>query len=369
MIEAAPGLYIHVPFCSGKCPYCDFYSLAAPGLIRLWLDALVLEMERRAGSFGSFDTLYLGGGTPSHLPGDVLSELLERLQSVFTFGGQPEVTLEANPEDVTPEKIRLALAHGVNRISLGVQSLEDGALRFLGRRHSALEARRAVDVIREADCRNLSLDLMYGLPGQSETEWLDVLARTVALEPEHLSCYQLTVEPDTPFGRLARRGDMVFPGEETGRSLFLSTSRFLEDHGFIHYEVSSFSRGRSCDSRHNWKYWRHTPYLGLGPAAHSFSEGRRWWNRRSIRRYAADLASGNDPVAGAENLTAGQLALEALYLGLRTIDGIDVSLIGAHGAAVDRWVEEGLAVRRGGRLVLTRSGLVMADHLTLALTD
>jgi oxygen-independent coproporphyrinogen-3 oxidase len=180
----------------------------------------------------------------------------------------------------------------------GPAILDDKALAFLGRRHSADDSLRAVEAVRKAGCANLSLDLIYGLPEQSIEQWLAVLARAVVLEPEHLSCYQLTIEPDTVFGRRAETGEFALPDNDLGAEFFLATSRVLEEHGYRHYEVSSFARNTGFESRHNWKYWRRQPYLGLGPAAHSSLAGERWWNHRSVRRYVDDLNQGRPPVAG-----------------------------------------------------------------------
>ena len=306
-----PGLYVHVPFCSAKCGYCDFYSLAAPRLMPGWLEAIRREISAYRLEYNCFETLYVGGGTPSHLPEDHLAELFGAL-GAWPLAGPAEVTLEVNPEDVTPGKIKRVLDLGVNRISLGIQSLDDRALRVLSRRHSVSDAIRAARTIRSAGCRNLGLDLIYGLPGQDLADWLSILERALELAPDHLSCYQLTLEPGTRYQKMADQGCLRLPDEETARAMFLATSSLLEDRGFEHYEVSNFARSREKRSRHNQKYWRHVPYLGLGPSAHSYQKNVRWWNVRSIRGYSRALAAGHRPVAESETLSDDQIRLEAV---------------------------------------------------------
>ena len=369
--DLAPGLYVHVPFCSGKCPYCDFYSVASSVSIPAWLEGIAREIELYRGAVGPIETLYIGGGTPSRLTDGDLAVLLKTLTIRFRLVPDAEVTLEANPEDVTVDRMKRILALGVNRVSLGVQSFDERELEFLQRRHTALQAVGAAEAARRAGCLNLSLDLIYGLPDQSEAHWIDTLKRALDFEPEHLSCYELTVEKGTMFGRLRDSGKLKLPDEDVSRSLFLATSRFLEDHGYVHYEVSNFARGRGYRCRHNMKYWHHAPYIGLGPAAHSFKDGVRWWNLKSIRGYCDALEAGRRPVDGEETLSREQIALEAIFLGLRTKDGVDIDLVRADSecrSELDRLRSEGLASVIDGRLVLTREGLLFADHIALLLT-
>jgi oxygen-independent coproporphyrinogen-3 oxidase len=365
MTDPAPGLYVHVPFCSAKCPYCDFYSLAAPDLRGSWLEGIGREIEIYGFWPGPFDTVYLGGGTPSQLDDHHLADLMGFV-CAFPRTPEAEVTIEANPEDVTRARASFFLGLGVNRISLGVQSLGDDELSFLGRRHTAGEAWTAAVAIREAGCVNLSLDFIYGLPGQKLEDWLATLNRALTLEPEHLSCYLLSAEKGTVFGQKTERGEVMVAGEEAAGELFLATSRFLQERGYVHYEVSSFSRGPDLSARHNRKYWEHVPYLGLGPAAHSFDGRQRWWNHRSVRRYCRDLAEGQPPVVEREVLTAEQLSLERLYLGLRTNRGADLVLVGNRELA-DDLVNRQLAVIQDGRLILNREGLLLADRLAVEL--
>jgi oxygen-independent coproporphyrinogen-3 oxidase len=401
-MSPASGLYIHVPFCQSKCPYCDFYSVTSPELISAFLEALEREvhfycakMPSNGGAgvspvqaqakacgyqdpaFLAFDSLYLGGGTPSLLTNPQIIELVENLRRHFEFAPDTEFTLEANPDDVTAEKLRLWREVGINRLSLGVQSFDEAELVFLQRRHTARQTMAAIEQIRAAGFINLGLDLMYGLPGQSQKTWLKTLEAALSFTPEHLSCYQLTIAgetpaPPTPFARQMARGEFNLPDEEAQREFFLLTRQFLEGHGYMQYEVSNFARVEEYLSRHNRKYWSHTPYLGLGPAAHSFRDGRRWWNLSSVAQYCAALNAGEAPVAGSEALTPEQLRLEALYLGFRTREGVALEVIQTH----PRWQvvlaeleQAGLVRLTNGRVTATAQGLVVADRLPLRFAD
>ncbi len=404
------GLYVHIPFCQTKCPYCDFYSITDETLISAYLTALDAEARLYREQFPIFDSLFLGGGTPSLLDAAQLGALVASLRRHFAFAPDSEITLEANPDDVTPEKLRLWRDLVVNRVSLGVQSLDEAELRFLGRRHTARQARWALESARAAGFGNLAVDLMYGLPGQRPETWLQTLGQVLEFGPEHLSCYQLTIAAGetpalrTPFARRAARGEITPLGEEEERAFFLLTARFLTERGYIHYEVSNFARKIWPDSmgrggqglfrkwplppgpplnpaiqpleayycRHNLKYWRHVPYLGLGPGAHSFDGARRWWNHASLEQYGAALAAGAAPVAGSETLTPAQLRLEALYLGFRTRDGVGLDLIRRHPRGQEILSELnrcGLVRVADGRAVPTPEGLVVADHLPLLFAE
>lgn len=360
------GLYVHVPFCRGKCPYCDFASGTDLSLVPDWLAALAREMEICRDFAPRFDTLYLGGGTPSLLTAAQLTVLWEGLYENFVFTPETEITLEANPDDLTLGALERYRELGVNRLSLGVQSLDDRELTFLGRRHDASQALRALAWVREAGFANLGLDLIYGLPGQTLAAWHRTLEAALNFRPEHLSCYQLTVEEGTPLARWQAAGRFQSLPEETERQFFLFTAKFLETQGYLHYEISNFARGPAHKSRHNCKYWNHTSYLGLGPAAHSYRDGRRWWNHRSLEEYSQALSAGQAPLAGWEVLTPEQQRLESLYLGVRTREGVDLDLLQdtpTREAVLEDTVRRGLAEVREGRFVLTREGLVVADHL------
>lgn len=366
MIQEPAGLYVHVPFCRTKCRYCDFYSETDLDAVSPWFSAALAEADLYREICGAFDTLYLGGGTPSLLPARLVESLLRGLRWRFSFGPGTEITLEANPDDVTAEKLRAWRAAGVNRLSLGVQSFDDKELRFLGRRHGARCAMEALDLARKAGFSNVGIDLIWGLPGQSLSQWMTTLEEALAFSPEHLSCYELTVEEGTRLHEAVTTGAVVLPAEADLAERFLATSERLTVFGYDHYEVSNFARTRRHRSRHNQKYWRHVPYLGLGPSAHSFMDGRRWWNVRSLHDYIRRLQWNISPVAGDERLTGDQLRLETLYLGFRTSDGITRRELG-EGPEVESALE---ALRRSGNLEVvgdrvraTLTGWLMADRL------
>jgi oxygen-independent coproporphyrinogen-3 oxidase len=367
-LQQLPGLYIHIPFCKTKCPYCDFYSETSMSLIPEWLRAVEKEALLYRDHFPFCDTLYLGGGTPTVLDETELTALIEYLFKTFRFASDTEITIEANPNDITREKLSALRRLGVNRISLGVQSFDERDVAFLRRRHTVREAAAALASIRSSGFASIGIDLIYGIPGQTEASWLATLTQAVSFSPEHISCYQLTMAENTVFGQMNDKGQLQLPGEKESENFFLTTSRFFEEYGYLHYEISNFARGEGHRSRHNRKYWRHVPYLGLGPAAHSFQDGKRWWNVRSIRAYCASLAEGRAPVAGAEVLSAEQLALEALFLGLRTRDGIDRAQAGSSpdtDTVLRTLLKDGYVQIAGSRVVPTKKGFLVADLLPL----
>ncbi len=373
-MSKTPGLYIHIPFCLSKCSYCDFYSVTSLSALPDFLNALFREMEMYRGRFTPFDTVYIGGGTPSLLGMGQLESLMAKVRENFDLASDPEITLETNPADLRQSSLESILEIGINRISIGVQSFDEKVLRFLGRRHSAGEAISAVEASRNAGCHHMGLDLIFGVPGQTLESWLDTLRQAVAFSPEHLSCYQLTVEAKTPLGARHQAGEFCIPGEASQHEFFRKTADFLENAGYIHYEVSNFARGLAYASRHNQKYWDHSPYLGLGPAAHSFQSNQRWWNHRSLGPYFTAINAGNVPVEEMEILTMEQLRLEALALCFRTKKGIsledlkrqyDYDLLAEKGGILAKLSEEGLISIRDGCLSPTPAGLAVADRLAM----
>jgi putative oxygen-independent coproporphyrinogen III oxidase len=367
-----PGLYVHIPFCQTKCPYCDFYSIADDSLVESYLTALDAEARLYRGRFPVFDSLFLGGGTPSWLTNAQLEQLMKNLRRHFVFAPDTEFTIEGNPDDMSADKLALYRDLGINRLSLGVQSFDEAELRFLQRRHTATQTVAAIGLIRAAGFSNLGLDLMYGLPGQSLDAWTNTLETALRFNPEHLSCYQLTLAPETPMGRRFAAGSLIPLDEETQREFFLRTADFLTARGYLHYEVSNFAREELHVCRHNLKYWTRTPYLGLGPGAHSFLAGRRWWNFSSVEKCGAALNAGESPVAEAETLTLEQIRLETLALGFRTREGVSLATIreqpGAD-AVVAALTQGGLVRVDRGRVIATTSGLVVADRLPLWFAD
>lgn len=359
------GLYIHVPFCKTKCPYCDFFSITDTSRIDEWIAALREEAEFYR-EFGLFDSLYIGGGTPSVLDDRQIDSLIDGIRGIFRFAKETEVTVEMNPDDVTREKLRHYQSLGINRVSLGVQSFREEETGFLGRRHSAGQALFAAGAIRDAGFSELGIDLMFGLPGQSVGQWRESLEKALMFEPEHMSCYQLTVEGNSEFSRLLRTGELLLPGDELQAGLFLETSRYLSDTGYIHYEISNFAKGPEHIARHNVKYWQHTPYLGLGPSAHSFAGGKRWWNLSNVPDYLRFLQRGRPPVKDSEELSAPDFELERLLFGFRTMWGIKLSEISPESRdKVIKLHKDGFVDFVGDRIVPTLKGYLFADKLPL----
>ena len=374
MNSKIPSLYIHIPFCLSKCHYCDFYSSTCLSAVPNFLDALLKEMEMYHNRFNSFDTVYIGGGTPSLLSPNQLDGILNQTRKTFNLISNTEITIEANPADLSQSFLESIHEIGINRINIGVQSFDEEVLAFLGRRHSVKQAFSALKTSRKTGFHNIGLDLIYGVPSQDMESWLNNLRQAVLFSPEHISCYQLTVEAKTPLGRRYQAGEFPIPGEDLQLEFFMKTSEFLEDAGHIHYEVSNFARGKEHTSRHNQKYWDHSPFLGLGPSAHSFQENQRWWNHRSLDQYLAAINAGNLPVEEKEALTMEQLRLEALYLGLRTKKGIFLqdfedryhyNLLTEKKEMLSKLEEGGFISIQNGYLYPTQTGLAIADSLSL----
>jgi oxygen-independent coproporphyrinogen-3 oxidase len=324
------GIYIHVPFCRAKCPYCDFYSITDPQSISDYIDALLVELTlyRQAGVYA--DSIYFGGGTPSVLAPRQVARVMDGIHACFSVAPDAETTLEVNPGDGRPKKTGAYRETGINRLNIGLQSLNDQTLSFLGRIHTAEKGVDTYRRAREAGFENVGLDLIYGVPGQTRERWETELSDVVALAPDHLSCYTLTLEPGTPMAAQVHSGQIQPMDEQMVGDLFSFTADYLNGNGYRRYEISNFARATTpdgCDrrSRHNRKYWTLAPYLGFGPAAHSFIDNTRWWNHRSLTAYLADLKTGALPVAETETLTREQQIMEFIYLGLRQTDGIDTA--------------------------------------------
>ncbi len=321
---------------------------------------------------GRFDTVYFGGGTPSAVGVEQLAAICDRIRGVFTIEADAEWTIEVNPEDASPESLREWRDLGFDRISLGVQALDDSALRFLGRRHDGRQARASVELARETGFRSVSVDLIYSLPGFGAERWLRTLGDAAALGPDHLSCYELTIHDGTPFGRRRDAGRLRETGEDERAANFFATHRRLGDLGYEGYEVSNFARSEADRSRHNRKYWRHVPCLGLGPSAHSFDGRRRWWNAARWQRWCEAIEGGASPVAGVERLTDRELLLEALMMGLRQRSGIDCAALErrfgfdpsvGNARQIEVWVRARWLRVVGRRLEPTLEGMARADRL------
>lgn len=374
--DTALGLYVHVPFCRSKCRYCDFCSHPpAPGEVERYARAVEGEARLRADD-RPVRTLYVGGGTPSFLEVCHLSRLLQLLRDAFRLQSDCEITVEANPADLTADWLASCRAAGVNRLSLGVQGMRDEDLRFLERRHTVAEAVAAGQRARDAGFDNLGIDLIVGLPAHSPAIVREILARAVdALAPEHLSCYQLTCAPGTRLSDAVERGQVRMPDADAEAAVFMTTHETCEALGYEGYEVSNFARAPAFRSRHNSAYWAHRDYIGLGPSAHSFLNPVRSWNTPDPAGYAASLERGERPEAGRERLTPLQRATEIILLGLRTREGFSLDdlracgfdLLAGKGAALADAEARGLLRRHGGRIAPTLRGMAVADHLAVEL--
>jgi oxygen-independent coproporphyrinogen-3 oxidase len=322
------GLYIHIPFCVKKCAYCDFYSTTTePSKIEQFLNAAENEVELYAQHpvFAQikFRTLYIGGGTPSLLSAQQIDKLFQKVLSRFHFAKDFEFTIESNPETISFSKLKEYRSVGINRLSIGVQSFSDSELQTLGRIHNSDQAKKCIEWASQAGCDNINLDLIFAIPGQTLNDWQDNLEQAIQLKPKHLSIYCLTIESGTPLERQILSGKLKKVNEETEREMYLWSIDVLSTAGYQHYEISNFAlTGFEC--KHNLMYWDGSPYLGIGPSAHSYWNGHRQWNVDSLEQYLKLLKSNIKPVAGQEQLSQDQKILEFLYLNLRTIHGIDI---------------------------------------------
>ena len=373
-----PGLYVHVPFCSAICPYCDFaVSKGDPSQRQRFVESLVEEISSWQAPGARFDTVYFGGGTPSYLTPGQLGRVLTALRGSFDLAPDADLTLEVNPEDVSVESLGSWIDLGFARVSLGLQALNDRSLRFLGRRHRSTQGRRSAELAVASGFEVVSADLIYGLPHQDLEGWTAELAEVSDLGLRHLSCYELTIHEGTPFARLKERGQLGGFKAAVRADLFKRTHLFLKELGWLGYETSSFAREKQYRSKHNRKYWRHVPNLGLGPSAHSFDGRDRWWNVRSWKEYGARVAAGEIVEEGRETLGPEQLAMESVLLGLRTRRGVDtreleqrfgLDLLSSRGEELEHLSRQQLIRVEDGFVRPTLSGLMIADDLARRLT-
>lgn len=373
------SLYLHIPFCARKCPYCDFFSTDrhSPALLAEYVELLLkqLELAAAAGTWsGPLTTIFFGGGTPSLLTPHQVGRILQAAAARFDFAAGIEISLEANPGTLSPQSLAGYRAAGVNRLSLGAQSLDDQALAQLGRIHSAAEIRQAVAWSRAAGFTNLGLDLIYARPGQSPADLKRELVAFLALEPEHLSCYGLSVEEETPFHALQRQGGLALPDEQSYARQFTLLHDGLDAAGFHHYEISNYARpGREC--RHNLGYWRRRGCLALGAGAHAFDPAG--WGRRlavpgDLATYRQALEMGRDPLVDLECFDRAGAMAETLYLGLRSAEGVDDrdftvrfgESLGEHFAPAIARAGSHLHLENG-RWTFDLSGWLIFDHLIL----
>lgn len=367
------GIYVHIPFCASRCSYCDFFSTLKLGECgERYVEAVLAEAGMRRAELGSepVRTLYLGGGTPSQLPSGLMACLIGGLRESVDLSGVEEFTVEANPDDVTPEWCAAVAALGVNRVSMGVQSLEDGILQFIGRRHTARQAADAVVNLRAAGVNNVSIDLIYGLPGQTVASWTDTVERAIAMRPQHLSAYGLTYEEGTRLWRQRKCGEVTEVAEDCCLEMYRVIVNRLKAAGFEHYEISNFALP-GYHSRHNSSYWNDTPYLGLGAAAHSYDGRIRRANPCDLNDYISKIMAGELP-CDAEEMTKWERFDERVMLGLRTSRGVDSERLRSDFGdeawrhfirEAQRYIASGHMKHEGSRYTLTESGIMLSDSI------
>ena len=374
-----PGLYLHIPFCKQACHYCDFHFSTSLGLKSQFVAALTKELELRRDYLpdpaAPLDTIYFGGGTPSLLTAAELAQIFAAIEANFQVAPQAEITLEANPDDLTADKLATLAASPVNRLSIGLQSFHEPHLRLMNRAHSAQESAQAVRRAQAAGFENISVDLIYGVPAPNHDIWLADLASLLALGVPHVSAYALTIEPDTAFGRRLQKGTFVAPPDEFVAQQFELLLRELRAHGYEQYEISNFCQpGR--ESRHNASYWRGVPYLGVGPSAHSFDGHSRQYAVANNPQYVAAVLERGEVPATYEPLSPLDQANEYLLTTLRTSRGCDLAylrdalglnLLAERADYLASLEAQGMATLRGQVLQLTDAGKLLADHITLAL--
>jgi putative oxygen-independent coproporphyrinogen III oxidase len=379
--EQPAGIYVHIPFCRTKCPYCSFISYPGSDSAHQasYLKALskqVLEMAAHpwAGK-RTFHSLFIGGGTPSSVDPVKLTNCIAFCLNNFNYSEngtrKAEVTVEVNPNTVTPDLLEKLRAAGVNRLSIGTQSFSETMLNNIGRTHTVKDNFRAFERARAAGFANINLDLMYGLPGQDETIWKDTLQQALALAPEHFSIYELTIEPGTPFAERPGNGKLELPSEKTGLAMFGQARELLSINGYRHYEISNYGRpGFAC--RHNVNYWENGNYIGLGAGAVSCFSGVRVRNEERTDRFIEQLNNKQPPYSEAEFLPLEARFRETVIMGLRLIEGVSVTRLQQrfgltpqkyYGDLLDNLMNQGLIEEAGNRLRLTRRGLVLANRV------
>jgi oxygen-independent coproporphyrinogen III oxidase len=370
------GIYLHIPFCKQACYYCDFYFSTNQELRGEMTDAMIRELHIQKSYLGgeNVTTIYFGGGTPSVLSEAEISNLLRSIRALFPVSFGAEITVEANPDDLTPEKLNAFAAAGINRLSIGIQSFHDSELRFMNRAHSGVDAIRSVNDARNAGFKNISIDLIYGMIDQSLEKWKATIATTLHLAPEHISAYSLTIEEKTVFGKWAKQGKLKALSDDLSAEHLTVLIDSLERAGYEQYEVSNFARPGFI-SRHNSNYWKNEKYLGIGPSAHSFDLETRQFNIANNALYLGAIKAGKVPFQK-EALTAEDRINDYILTGLRTKWGIDLkklslefndNLIDRCSPYIQHLMTAGLAERLEDTLILTRAGKMLADKIAVDL--
>lgn len=363
------GIYIHIPFCKSRCIYCGFYSTTLLDLRKKYINAVCREMELRKNYIREpFSTIYLGGGTPSLLDEAELTQLFLYINNVYDVDRNAEITMECNPDDITPEFTNMLSRLPINRVSMGAQTFADSRLRLLHRRHNSDEVKHAVKLLREAGIKNISIDLMFGFPDESLSQWKEDISAALALNVEHISAYSLMYEEDTPLWKMLDTGKVKEIDEELSLTMFKELVCQLTDAGYEHYEISNFAR-LGYRSRHNSSYWHQVPYIGLGAAAHSFDFNSRQWNVADLKLYIEEINNGIIPMER-EELDNDTTFNDIITTALRTSDGIDLNAMETRLgkryrntliSAAGKHIEQGLLEIRHDRLRLTSEGIFISD--------
>ena len=375
-------MYFHIPFCTRKCIYCDFYSIEGVNSFDSFLESLHSEIDLVVPPEGMVvSSLFFGGGTPSLLPASDVRKILDHVRQKYELAADAEITLESNPGTLDPDTLCGFRESGINRLSIGIQSFDESELAFLGRIHDVSQAVRAVRDAREARFSNVSIDLIYSLPRQTLESWRKTLLRAIDLNPDHISAYSLIVEENTPLSRLVRTGQVTPLPVETEARFFDETVHLLASSGYEQYEVSNFAKP-GFRSVHNMSYWQHRNYIGFGPSAHSFwsdratGTARRWWNIANVGNYADRLKRAMLPIAGEETLSSETLMVERLFLGLRS-GGVDLHRFradfGEHTLArqeslISELLRNNLVTLDDGTLRSTTRGYLLCDEMSARLT-
>lgn len=363
------GIYIHIPFCKSRCIYCGFYSTTLLDLRKKYINAVCREMELRKNYIREpFSTIYLGGGTPSLLDEAELTKLFLYINNVYDVDRNAEITMECNPDDITPKFTNMLSHLPINRVSMGAQTFADSRLRLLHRRHNSDEVKHAVKLLREAGIKNISIDLMFGFPDESLSQWKEDISAALALNVEHISAYSLMYEEDTPLWKMLDTGKVKEIDEELSLTMFKELVCQLTDAGYEHYEISNFAR-LGYRSRHNSSYWHQVPYIGLGAAAHSFDLNSRQWNVADLKLYIEEINNGIIPMER-EELDNDTTFNDIITTALRTSDGIDLNALETRLgkryrntliSAAGKHLEQGLLEIRHDRLRLTSEGIFISD--------
>lgn len=363
------GIYIHIPFCKSRCIYCGFYSTTLLDLRKKYINAVCREMELRKNYIREpFSTIYLGGGTPSLLDEAELTKLFLYINNVYDVDRNAEITMECNPDDITPKFTNMLSRLPINRVSMGAQTFADSRLRLLHRRHNSDEVKHAVKLLREAGIKNISIDLMFGFPDESLSQWKEDMSAALALNVEHISAYSLMYEEDTPLWKMLDTGKVKEIDEELSLTMFKELVCQLTDAGYEHYEISNFARP-GYRSRHNSSYWHQVPYIGLGAAAHSFDLNSRQWNVADLKLYIEEINNGIIPMER-EELDNDTTFNDIITTALRTSDGINLNALETRLgkryrntliSAAGKHLEQGLLEIRHDRLRLTSEGIFISD--------